>query len=367
MGSATGLVERGAPGRAGLDWRGPLPVLEWVLMAKRKKPIPLWVHWCTYAVLRVGIMIFLMFPPNLNLVTARVLGWLWFKIMRRHRRRAMENLRCAFGHELDPAQIKRTARRSMQQMAMMAMELLFTPRRITEWSWPRHARLKDLGPALEVLLDNKGVIMLTAHFGNWELLGYILATLGFEVHAVMRPLDNPYINNYLEETRCKRGLKLLYKKGATAQADEILDSGGSLCFIADQDAGRKGIFVDFFGKPASTYKSIGLLAINHRVPVVVGYARRRSLDFDYEIGANRVIYPHEWQGQDDELRWLTEEFSRAMEDFVRLAPDQYLWVHRRWKSQPRPRQALSAAAGKLQTTAVPNRPAAPSGTARDAP
>ena len=367
MGSATGLVERGAPGRAGLDWRGPLPVLEWVLMAKRKKPTPLWVHWCTYAVLRVVIMIFLMFPPNLNLVTARVLGWLWFKIMRRHRRRAMENLRCAFGHELDPAQIKRTARRSMQQMAMMAMELLFTPRRITEWSWPRHARLKDLGPALEVLLDNKGVIMLTAHFGNWELLGYILATLGFEVHAVMRPLDNPYINNYLEETRCKRGLKLLYKKGATAQADEILDSGGSLCFIADQDAGRKGIFVDFFGRPASTYKSIGLLAINHRVPVVVGYARRRSLDFDYEIGASRVIYPHEWQGQDDELRWLTEEFSRAMEDFVRLAPDQYLWVHRRWKSQPRPRQALSAAAGKLQTTAVPNRPAAPSGTAGGAP
>ena len=346
------MLSRGGGSRhSGPDWRALRLILEWGPVArKKKKPTPLWLHWCTYAMLRVAIVIFLIFPPDLNLVTARVFGWMWFKIMRRHRRRALENLRFAFGDRLDAAQIKRTARRSMQQMAMMAMEFLFTPRRITEWSWPRHARLKDLGPALEVLVDHKGVIMLTAHFGNWELLGYILATLGFEIHAVMRPLDNPYINNYLEETRGKRGLMLLYKRGATAQADEILESGGALCFIADQDAGRKGIFVDFFGRPASTYKSIGLLAINHQVPVVVGYARRTSLDFEYEIGANRVIHPHEWQGRKDELRWLTEEFSKAMEDFVRLAPDQYLWVHRRWKSQPRPRKRPSTATSPAQTS-----------------
>jgi KDO2-lipid IV(A) lauroyltransferase len=313
------------------------------LMARNKHATPMWVHWCTYATLRLGIMIFQMFPPNLNLVTARVFGWVWFKVMRRHRRRAMDHLRIAFGDRWTDAQVARIARRSMQQMTMMAMELLFTPRRITEWSWPRHIRLKELGPALDALLDERGTILLTAHFGNWELLGYTLATLGFPVYAVMRPMDNPYLNDYLEQTRGKRGLKLLYKKGATAQADDILESGGALCFIADQDAGRKGIFVDFFGRPASTYKSIGLLAIKHNVPVVIGYAKRTSLNFEYQVGVNRVIQPHEWQNRDDELRWLTREFSRAMEDFVRQAPDQYLWVHRRWKTQP-PGTRTSAAA-----------------------
>ena len=187
-------------------------------MAWNKHATPLWVHWCTYATLRLGVMIFQMFPPNLNLVTARVFGWMWFKIMGQHRRRAIEHLRAAFGDQFSEAQTARIARRSMQQMTMMAMEFLFTPRRITEWSWPRHIRLKNLGPALDVLLDERGTILLTAHFGNWELLGYALATLGFPVHAVMRPLDNPYLNKYLEQTRGKRGLKLLYKKTWTWSA-----------------------------------------------------------------------------------------------------------------------------------------------------
>ena len=307
-------------------------------MSRKKTPTPNWVHWCQFALLRAAMAVFLMFPPDWDLVTARVFGWVWYKTMRRHRERARENLLAAFGQNLSEEQILRMTRRSMQQMAMMAMELFLTPRRITEWNWPRHVRLTQMGPVVEILLKRKGAVMLTGHFGNWELLGYMLATLGFDIFAVMRPLDNPYLNTYLEQTRGRRGLKLIYKKGATVRADDILRSGGTLCFIADQDAGRKGIFVDFFGRPASTYKSIGLLAIAHNVPVIVGYARRLTLGFQYEIGVTRVIHPHEWKAQPDELRWLTQEYSRAMEAFIRADPDQYLWVHRRWKSEPRARK-----------------------------
>jgi len=134
--------------------------------------------------------------------------------------------------------------------------------------------------------------------------------------------------------RQKRGLQLLYKKGATRSAEDILNEGGMLCFIADQNAGHKGLFVDFFGRAASTYKSIGLLAIRHRVPIIIGYARRTSRRFEYEIGVQRIIRPPEWQGRDDELTWITQEYTRAIEDFVRKAPEQYLWIHRRWKSRP---------------------------------
>ncbi|HUN82519.1 MAG TPA: lysophospholipid acyltransferase family protein, partial [Phycisphaerae bacterium] len=154
--------------------------------------------------------------------------------------------------------------------------------------------------------------------------------------AVMRPLDNEYLNRYLLDRREQSGLKLLYKKGATRAAGDVIDSGGALCFIADQNAGSKGMFVDFFGKKASTYKSIGLLAMEREVPIIVGCARRSSWDrFQYEICVNRVIHPREWQDKDDPLRWITQEYSRAMEDFIRVAPEQYLWIHRRWKSRPK--------------------------------
>ena len=85
--------------------------------------------------------------------------------------------------------------------------------------------------------------MLTGHYGNWELLGFALATLGFEVTAVMRPLDNEYLNSFLLDRRERSGLRLLYKKGATKSAGDVIDGGGALCFIADQNAGSKGLFV----------------------------------------------------------------------------------------------------------------------------
>ena len=111
-----------------------------------------------------------------------------------------------------------------------------------------------------------------------------------------------------------------------------------LAFVGDQDAGRKGIFVDFFGQPASTYKSIGLLAMAVECPIVVGYARRIKRFGRYEVGVQRVIQPHDWQTKADPLRWITQEYTRAIEEFVREAPEQYLWIHRRWKSQPRARR-----------------------------
>ena len=290
--------------------------------------------WLVYIAVRLATMVLGMFPIDANLATARWMGRWWHRLMPRHRTRALEHLRIAFGDSLSAAQADRLALRSMQQVAMMVMEMLFTPRLMTEATWARYVRLVDAQPALRVLLSRQGKIFLTGHFGNWELVGYLLATWGFDVVAVMRPLDNPYLNQYLVGVREKRGLSLLYKKGAMQSADEILERGGVLCFIADQNAGHKGLFVDFFGRPASTYKSIGLLAMRHRVPVVVGGARRRSPRFAYDVVAPRVILPEEWEQQDDPLRYITQEYTRAIEDLVRQAPEQYLWIHRRWKSQP---------------------------------
>lgn len=262
---------------------------------------------------------------------------------RDHRNRAETHIRTSFP-DFSEAQVRDTALRSMQQLAMLAVEMLLTPRLLTRWTWARHIRLRKLDDAIRVLLDRRGCIMLTGHYGNWELLGYTLALLGFDIVAVMRPLDNEYLNRFLLDHRERGGLRLLYKKGATQSAHDVIESRGALCFIADQNAGSKGVFVDFFGRKASTYKSIGLLAMEMEVPIICGCARRIGRGFEYEICVDRIIRPHEWRDREGPLQWITQEYSSAMEAAIRVAPEQYLWSHRRWKSRPRGEQPSPAPA-----------------------
>ncbi len=305
------------------------------------------IDYLVFVLVRIGWTVFAMFSIESNLRTMRLVGRFWYyaphampnwlpavRRLREHRNRAERHVRMAFP-DAEDKEVQRIVRGSFESLAMLSVEVLLTPRLITQWSWARHIQLRKLDEAIRALMSPNGCIMLTGHYGSWELLGYALAILGFDIVAVMRPLDNEYLNRFLLDRRERSGLTLLYKKGATRNAPEVLESGGALCFIADQNAGRKGQFVDFFGYKASTYKAIGLLAIQHEVPIVVGCARRVGRGFSYEICVNRVIQPPEWQGRDDELAWITQEYTLALEDLVRGAPEQYLWMHRRWKSRPR--------------------------------
>jgi KDO2-lipid IV(A) lauroyltransferase len=291
--------------------------------------------WCVYALVRVIVALSRCFPVNWNLATARVFARLWWHAIPRHRRRARAHLRLAYGDTLSEAEIARLALASFEALTMLAVDFISTPRLITEWSWKKYVRLNNMRDALRILLDGKGAILLTGHFGNWELSGYLLALFGFDVAAIMRPLDNIYLNRYVVENRRRKGLELLDKKGATQSAQDIIQRGAALGFIADQNAGSKGMFVDFFGVAASTYKSIGLLAMHANVPIIVGYARRLGRRFQFEVGVERIILPHEWQNQSDPLRWITHEYTAAVERVIRRDPEQYLWIHRRWKSRPR--------------------------------
>jgi KDO2-lipid IV(A) lauroyltransferase len=286
----------------------------------------------------VGLRLFAaglnMFDIRTNYRTARWLGELLWRIDRKHRRIACAHVRLSFPDWSD-AQVERVARKSMAGMAYLVIEVLFTPRLITPRTWKRHVRFTNMTEGIRLVLrQQSGAILLTGHFGNFEIVGYTLATLGFSTVAVARPLDNPYIWDYMTHILERTGQRFLYKKGAMASATDVLDAKDSLSIVGDQDAGRKGLFVDFFGRPASTYKSIALLAIRYNVPIVVGYGKRLSDRFEFEIGVQRIIYPAEWQDKEDQPLWVTQEFTRALEDMVRLAPEQYLWVHRRWKHRP---------------------------------
>lgn len=293
-----------------------------------------------YLGLRAWMFLIRCFPIEVNLLTGRLCGRVWWLVSKKHRERALENLRPGFP-DASEKWLRKVARRSFEHFAQLYLvEMIQTPGLINESSWPRYIEMTDLSPAVRSLLDSeRGTLFVTPHFGNFELLGYTLARLGFRITAVMRPLDNPLVNSHLVRLRENGGLRLLYKKGAMERAYDVLERREALSFIADQDAGRKGVFADFFNRPASWYKSIGLLAMQYEVPIIVGIATRQGRKFRYRFEIEGVIEPHEWQGVERPLQFITDHFAAALESAIRKHPEQYLWMHRRWKSQPRERSA----------------------------
>lgn len=289
-----------------------------------------------YWAMRLWIAVISKFPVEANLQTARLIGVLWRWIMPRHYQRALEHLRLSFPEKTD-AELERIAAASLQHFAQLYLvELVMTPQLVNLRTWSKYLHLGNVGPALRVILKPGPKILITPHFGNFELVGYTLATLGIPITAIMRPLDDERVNDFLVRSRAAGGVRLLNKQGAMAEAPQVLHDGGILCFIADQDAGRKGVFANFFHRPASWYKSISLLAMRYHAPIIVGGAVRLGDRFRYRLTIENIITPADWQPQDDPVQWITEVFAAGMERLIRQAPEQYLWQHRRWKTQPEP-------------------------------
>ncbi|HYO08398.1 MAG TPA: lysophospholipid acyltransferase family protein [Tepidisphaeraceae bacterium] len=289
-----------------------------------------------YLALRVVSMAVHSWGPDVSLGLAKIVGSVMYAVDKKHRDRALGNLARSFP-DMPEAKRRAMARRSVQALCMLGVEVLLTTRLIRPDTFARYVQLGGgFQETLRLLLRrNQGVIMLTGHYGNWEILGYVLATLGFPTVSVARPLDNPYVSEFVFGVREKTGQRIIAKKGATTEVVEVLDKHGAVGFIADQNAGSKGIFVDFFGRKASTYKSIALLAMQYEIPVVIGYARRIGDRFKFECASQDIIYPKDWKDQPDPMRYITQRYTRAIEDFVRADPGQYLWVHRRWKTRPK--------------------------------
>ena len=291
-------------------------------------------RWSQYLAARTGAAALTCLDVSLLQQGAADVGRNLARLDRRHFERACGHLRQSYP-EWSPAQVERVATDSIVHLCQLAVETLYTPRVLSLDTWASRTRMANLAPAIELLNRRQPVILVTGHLGNWEVLGFLLAVLGYDVDALARPLDNPLINDWLLGIREKRGMRIITKWDATDRMLAVLERGGALGFIADQNAGDRGMFVPFFGRLASTYKSIGLLAIRQNVPIVCGYAHRIGPGFRFELGVGDIIRPEDWTGRRDPLYYVTARYNRALEQMVRMRPEQYLWMHRRWKSRPR--------------------------------
>ncbi len=261
---------------------------------------------------------------------AKWLAWLAGDVLKLRGKVVDENLRHAFP-ELSDRECRQLTRRMWEHLFLLVLEVAHVPRKIHETNWRKFVRLRDVDQLVRTLLTDRPTIIVTGHFGNFEVGGYMLGMLGYPTHSVARTLDNRFLNDFVSRFRGGTGQYIIPKNGGYDQILEVLESRGTMAFLADQAAGPKGCWVDFFGRPASTYKAIALLALQHDAPIAVCYARRSDRPMAFDMVVSGMIDPREEGNEIESIRDVTQWYTTQLEAGVRQAPDQYWWVHRRWK------------------------------------
>jgi KDO2-lipid IV(A) lauroyltransferase len=306
-------------------------------MGKKRVKIPTWLHGPIAVAIRSALALPVVAGFEASAQVARVAArsYCGLRVNRKRMQRAVEHVAFAFPH-LDEDHRREIVVSSYEHLFTLGVEMAYTPRYLTTDGWASHVEIGEVAPAVRALMSGGPAILLCGHCGNWEVLGYTLSLLGFRLHALYRPLDLKPLDVWVRETREACGLTLVDKFGATEQLPSILSDGHPVGFVADQNAGDRGLFVPFFGRLASTYKSIGLLAMQFNCPVICGMARRLpEPNFRYRLEMQDVIQPSDWANAEDPLFYLSARYRRAIEKAVLSAPGQYLWMHRIWKSRPR--------------------------------
>jgi KDO2-lipid IV(A) lauroyltransferase len=300
-------------------------------MAKeRSKP----ADYAVYLALRFLVCVLQMLSYEASMRLANVLAQLVYWIDRRHRLVAADNLRHAFPH-LSEEQIDPLVRATYRHFIALVMTILHLPRRFHIYSWRRYLDMTGERHLATALLSGRPALLVTGHFGNWEMGGYTLGLFGFKTYAIARTLDNPYLDRFLKTFRQRTGQEILAKHGEIDKIDHLLRSEGVLATLGDQDAGQKGMYVTFFDRPASTHKAIALMSLQYDAPMVVLGIAHVGEPMRHQLIIQDVILPEEYAGQPDALRRMTQRFTTALETLIRQHPEQYLWLHRRWKHQPK--------------------------------
>ena len=187
----------------------------------------------------------------------------------------------------------------------------------------------------EALSLGRGVILVTGHYGNWEIAAGAVASRGVQIGAIVRRQGNRLVDERLQHLRRKLGVETIYQGSAPSRVPRLLRANAVVGIVGDQDARRSGIFVPFFGRPASTHRGPALFALRMGAPVFSCIARRLpGGDVRYEVRGERVEF--ERTGDlDRDVNALTAQLALRLEKEIRIAPEQYFWFHKRWKTQPK--------------------------------
>jgi KDO2-lipid IV(A) lauroyltransferase len=249
------------------------------------------------------------------------------------RRAAMENLRLAFP-EWSKKKRRAAIRGMVRQLGWMGAEFAHFPR-------CRKENIEHI-----VLLDGfenfaaaqargKGVLFLTGHMSAWELAPFAQALFGYPLHFLVRAIDNPRVDDLITRYRCLSGNSPIEKNQSARAVLKVLAEGGTVGILADHNTLlAEGVFVDFFGVPACTTAGLARFALHADASVVPGFLHWDAALRKYRLCFEPAVELVRTGDDATDIRENTQRFTRVVENYVRRYPDQWLWVHRRWKTRP---------------------------------
>ncbi len=276
--------------------------------------------------------IFLTLPEVVSRRFARLSGLLAFWLLRTQRERALSNLRMAYRDEKGEEEIRQIARGVFINLALNMVEFcrisLYGPENID-----RYVKAEGLHHIDDVLAQGKGGIYIGGHIGNWELHALYYTLKGYSVNVIARKIYIDALNKRLVKMRESTGMKILYRDRDQREMLRRLRQNEFIGILPDQEVRRiQGIFVDFFGRPCYTPVGPVALALHVDCPIVMGRLVRKG---DYHLlKVDPPIYIEKNGSKEEIIRRYTALYTQKLEEFIREDPTQWVWIHRRWRTQP---------------------------------
>jgi len=277
----------------------------------------------------------LLLPRQTALNIGVLLADLVFLLSRRERARALEHLSTAFRAEKSPAEILRLSRYCFRNLGKGLMEVLQFPR-LTSENLGKLVVFQGKQNIDNALKKGKGVIILTAHFGNWELLGASLALSGYGVNFIVRPVRSPRLEIMVNRSRERMGIRCIPRGTSIKEALKCLKRNEILGILSDIDTSVDGVFVDFFGRPAFTPRGPASIALRTGAALIPAFIIRQK-DDTHKIVIEKALELKTTGNQEEEVLINTARFTKIIESYIRKYPEQWIWIHQRWKTKPNAR------------------------------
>lgn len=268
-------------------------------------------------------------PQKWSFALSRAVADLLYIVDRKHTRVARRNIAAVYQLPYDHPRTKALARESIRNMARLIMEFILLPEDLEEAGVVTD--VEGWEKVDNVLENGKGFIFVAGHIGNWELLGAWVSATRIPISSVANPFRNPYLEKLLTQRRKRYRQNIIHKEGALLKIAKVLKKGGVVAFLMDQHAGKEEEKLDFLGIPAYTYTGPARLAARFNIPLVPGCCHRKGSDFRYKVYVADPIYPDPEKDMEEEVLRLTRRANEAIGDFIRHRPEQWLWMHRRWR------------------------------------
>ena len=296
-------------------------------------------EWFEYAAVWTILTVLGALPRGMARGLAAGVAHTMYALLPKLRETAEFNLRLAFP-EWSDGQRQAVIHGMVRNLGWMAAEFARLPR-YTKENIGEVVILDGHENFLEGQRRGKGVLYLTGHIGAWELSSFAHALYGFPLHYMARPLDNPRVDALVNRYRCLSGNRPVFKNESARSLLKILRDAGTVGILADQNTmPEEGVFVDFFGTTACTTTGLARVALHTDAAVVPGYAYWDAGIGKYRLRFEPVVELSRSGDTERDVFVNTQKFAKVIEGIIRKYPEQWVWVHARWKTRPKGEAAL---------------------------